>query len=43
MVECGIKNYDDEATINGMNSLPNFMKIRQLFQKLLVGDTQTAW
>jgi hypothetical protein len=26
-----------------MNSLPNFMKIRQLFQKLLVGDTQTAW
>jgi hypothetical protein len=26
---------------NGMNSLPNFMKIYQLVQKLLLGDTHT--
>jgi hypothetical protein len=27
--------------LNGINSVPNFMKLYQEVQKLLVGDTQT--
>jgi hypothetical protein len=37
----GIKKYGVEVTFNGISSLLNFIKIYQLVQKLLVGDTQT--
>jgi hypothetical protein len=37
----GIKKYDVEVIFNGMTSLLNFIKIYQLVQKLLGGDTQT--
>jgi hypothetical protein len=36
-----IKNYCIEVPLKGITSVPNFMKIYQAFQKLLVGDTQT--
>jgi len=41
----GIKNYGVEVTFNGMTSLLNFIKIYQLVQKLIGGqtDTQTGW
>jgi hypothetical protein len=29
--------------LNGITSVPNLMKIYQVVQKLLVGDTQTDW
>jgi hypothetical protein len=42
MVEgTGLKKYSFEVTFNGMTSLLNFIKIYQLVQKLLGGDTQT--
>jgi hypothetical protein len=34
-----IKNYDVKATFNGFTSLLNLMKIYQLVQNLLMGDT----
>jgi hypothetical protein len=34
-------NKINEVTLNGITSAPNFMKIYQAVQKLLVGDTQT--
>jgi hypothetical protein len=37
----GIKMYGIEVTFNGMTPLLNFIKIYQLVQKLLGGDTQT--
>jgi hypothetical protein len=37
----GIKKYGVEVTFKGMTSLLNFIKIYQLVQKLLGGDTQT--
>jgi hypothetical protein len=37
----GIKKYGVEVTFNGMTSLLNFIKVYQLVQKLLGGDTQT--
>jgi hypothetical protein len=37
----GIKNYCIEVPLNGITSIPNFMKIYLAVQKLLVGDTQT--
>jgi hypothetical protein len=39
----GIKNYCIEVPLNGITSIPNFMKIYQAVKKLLVGDTQTEW
>jgi ubiquitin C-terminal hydrolase len=36
-----IKNHCIEVPLNGITSVPNFMKIYQAIQKLLVGDTQT--
>jgi hypothetical protein len=36
-----INSYCMEAPLNGITSIPNFMKIYQAFQTLLVGDTQT--
>jgi hypothetical protein len=42
MVEVtGLKKYGIEVTFDRMTSLLNFIKIYQLVQKLLVGDTQT--
>jgi hypothetical protein len=38
----GIKNYCIEVPLNGITSVPNFMKIYQAVQKLLVGDRQTG-
>jgi hypothetical protein len=35
-----IKNYCIEVPLNGITSIPNFMKIYQAVQMLLVGDTQ---
>jgi hypothetical protein len=35
------KPYCIEVPLNGITSIPNFMKIYQVDQKLLVGDTQT--
>jgi hypothetical protein len=37
----GLKSYCVEVTLNGIISVPNFIKIYQAVQKLLVGDTQT--
>jgi hypothetical protein len=37
----GIRKYGIKVTFNGMTSLLNFIKIYQLVQKLLGGDTQT--
>jgi hypothetical protein len=37
------KKYGVEVTLNGMNSLLNFMKDYQLVQNLLSGRTQTEW
>jgi hypothetical protein len=34
-------NYGVEFTFNGMSAVLNLIKIYQLIQKLLVGDTQT--
>jgi hypothetical protein len=31
-----------EVPLNGITSVPNFMKVYQTAQKLLVGDTQTG-
>jgi hypothetical protein len=39
----GIRNYYIEAPLNDITSVPNFMKIYQAVQKLLVGDRQTDW
>jgi hypothetical protein len=36
----GIQNYCIEVPLNGITSIPNFMKIYQVVQKLLVGNTQ---
>jgi hypothetical protein len=36
-----LKNYCIEVPLNGITSIPNFMKIYNVVQKLLVGDTQT--
>jgi hypothetical protein len=36
----GIKNYCIEVPLNGFTSVPDFMKIYQAIQKLLVQDTQ---
>jgi hypothetical protein len=38
-----IKEYGIAIKFNDMISLLNFMKIYQLVQKLLVGDSHTAW
>jgi hypothetical protein len=35
------KNYCIEVPLNGITSLANSMKINQVVQNLLVGDTQT--
>jgi hypothetical protein len=35
----GIKNYCIEFPLNGITYIPNFMKIYQADQKLLVGGT----
>jgi hypothetical protein len=44
MIEAlGIKNYFIEVPLNGITSVPNFMKFYQAVQKLLVEDTQTDW
>jgi hypothetical protein len=37
----GINRYDVEVTFNGMTSLPNFIKIYELVQKLLGGGEDT--
>jgi hypothetical protein len=37
----GLTNYCIEVPLNIIASVPNFMKIYQAVQKLLVGDTQT--
>jgi hypothetical protein len=37
----GIKNYRIEVPMNSITSVPNFMKIYQAVQKLLVWDTHT--
>jgi hypothetical protein len=40
MIEAiGIKNWCIEVPLNGITSMPNFVKIYQAVQKLLVGDT----
>jgi hypothetical protein len=36
-----INNYCNEVPLNGITSVPNFMKIYQAVQKLLVEDRQT--
>jgi hypothetical protein len=35
--------YGIDVIFNGTTSLPNFIKIHQSVQKLLVGGTQTGW
>jgi hypothetical protein len=35
----GIKNYNSKVPFNGITYLPNFMKIYQLVQKLMGGQT----
>jgi hypothetical protein len=35
------ESYCIEVHLNGITSLPNFMKINQAVQKVLVGDPQT--
>jgi hypothetical protein len=35
----GIKNYCIEVPLNGITSAPNYVKIYQAVQKLLVGET----
>jgi hypothetical protein len=37
----GIKNYGIKVTFNGMTSLLNFIKIYQLVQKLMGGQTRS--
>jgi hypothetical protein len=37
----GIKNYCIEVHLNGITFIPNFIKIYQAVQNLLVGDTHT--
>jgi hypothetical protein len=37
----GITKYCFEVPLNGITSVPNFMKIYHAVQKILVGDTQT--
>jgi hypothetical protein len=37
----GLNNYCIEVPLNGVTSLPNFVKIYQAVQTLLVGDRQT--
>jgi hypothetical protein len=37
----GIEHYCIEVLLNGITSVPNFMKVYQAVPKLLVGDTQT--
>jgi hypothetical protein len=39
----GGKNYSIEVPLNDIISVPNFMKIYQSVQKLLVGNTQADW
>jgi ubiquitin C-terminal hydrolase len=41
MIEAIIKSHCIEVPLNGITSVPNFMKIYQAIQKLLVGDIQT--
>jgi hypothetical protein len=42
MIEAvGIKKYCIEVALNGINSVPNFMKSYQAVPKVLVRDTQT--
>jgi hypothetical protein len=38
-----IKHYCIEVPLNGITSVPNFMKFYQTIQKLLVGDRQKDW
>jgi hypothetical protein len=37
----GIKYYCLEVPLNGITSVPNFIKVYQVVQKLLVGGTHT--
>jgi hypothetical protein len=41
MVEDMVKNYCVKVSLYGVTSAPNFMKLYQAVQKLLVGDIQT--
>jgi hypothetical protein len=38
---CGIENYRIKVPLNDIMCLPDFMKIYQTIQKLLLGDAQT--
>jgi hypothetical protein len=40
MIEAmGVENYCIKVPLDGITSIPNFMKLYQAVQKLLVGDT----
>jgi hypothetical protein len=43
MIKDEIKNYCIKVSLNGINSIPNFMQIWQAVQKLLVANTLTDW